>query len=107
MYDTVLEKVQKKHPDEYGQIDKVYKTLESEATHIHLSKTNDSSLLFLNTNVRSKAGDPLRVPVKVYDDGTGIMTSAYYTASTDQGALVWSRDGGPVIPTFKGRRRGP
>jgi hypothetical protein len=105
VYDTVLDKLRTKHPREYEKLPEIYKTIEGNATHIHRSKTHDSSIVMVNQSLCDPNGDPLRIPVKVFDDGTGIMSSAYFSAASDHGELLWSEDDGPIVPEFKGRKR--
>ncbi len=107
VYDTTLVKIAEFHPLEYEQIETVFRTIETDATRLHQSKSNPYALVFINDNVRSPdTGDPLRVIAKVYDDGRGILTTAHYTSSNDQGPLLWSATGGIIVPRFVGKNRG-
>ena len=89
IYDTTKEKIRQKHPREYENWVSVVGTIES-PTRVHKSKTHDRSIVFINDAATSPGGDPMRVPVKVMSDGTGIMGTAHYSSSKDQGILLWS-----------------
>jgi hypothetical protein len=91
VYDTVLEHISEKHPEEFSRINEIYSTIEGAATRIHQSRTNERAIVLVNDDCVSTGGDPIRVPVKVYDDGIGIMSTANFTGSKDQGELLWSR----------------
>lgn len=91
IYNSVLDKIREKHPEEFSPIDEVYSTIEGDATRIHKSRTNASAVVFVNDEATSTSGDPLRVPVKIYADGSGIMSTAHFTSSKDQGELLWSK----------------
>jgi len=88
IYDTTLEKIRAKHPEEYARLQEIYQTIQA-PTRVHKSKTNPRSITLLNSNATSAAGDPLRVPVKIVSDTSAIMTSAYFTEVNDQGPLLW------------------
>lgn len=106
VYDSVLEHVAIQHPEDFQKLDGVYKTIESEATAIHQSRTNPAAVIFVNTNITNSSGDPLLVPVKVYEDGTGIMSTFYCADRRDPGPLLWSTGSGQVVPNFAGKKRG-
>jgi len=89
IYDSVLRHIEEQHPEEFRRILDVYSTI-AEPTRVHQSRTHSRSILFVSDDFVSTGGDPLRVPVKVFSDGTGIMTTAYFTSSKDQGELLWS-----------------
>ncbi len=58
------------------------------------SKTQPSSLVLINELRPNLGGAVLRVPVKVYPDGTGTFKSAYYSGAASHGAVVWRRGDG-------------
>jgi hypothetical protein len=90
IYDSVLEHIKENHPEEFRRIDEVYSTIQG-PTRVHQSKTRENAIVFVNETCVSTGGDPLRVPVKVYSDGSGIMSTANFTSSKDQGELLWSK----------------
>jgi hypothetical protein len=90
IYDSVLRHIEENHPEEFRRILDVYATIEGPTT-VHQSRTHSRSIVFVNEGFVSTGGDPLRVPVKVFDDGTGIMSTAYFTSSKDQGEILWSK----------------
>lgn len=68
----------------------VIKTLEDPCV-VCESKTQPGSLVFVNQVDTNQHGHALRVPVKVYADGTGTFKSAYYSGASSHGKVVWSR----------------
>jgi hypothetical protein len=92
LYDSTLAHIEKYHPEEYKRLPEIIATIEGSATRIHKSKTHPTSIVLVNDNVTSSAdGDPLRLPIKIYDDKSGILSTAHFTSSTDQGPLLWSK----------------
>jgi hypothetical protein len=92
VYNTTLGHIKKFHPTEYQSFSQVESTIEGDATRITKSKTNDKAVLFINDSFTSSGGDPLRIPVKVYDDGHGILSTAYFSSAKDHGEILWEHD---------------
>ncbi len=106
IYEGVLTHIRDDHNEAYARLDEVFSTITGGATHVYQSYTNATSLVFVNTECLGNGGDdPIRVPVKVFDDGKGIMTTAYFASSPNHGVLLWSKDQDAPVPSFKGRRR--
>jgi hypothetical protein len=93
VHDTTLAHIRDKHPQEFALIDQVYATIENSATSVHQSKTNERSLVFVNTGVTSEHGSPLRVPIKRISNDIGILQTAHFSDAKDQGPLLWSQGG--------------
>lgn len=89
IHDTTVEHIREDHPNEYARWPDVVGTIAA-PTHVHRSKTRESSVTFLNERVTSRRGHPLRVAVKLVGDGTGIMSTAHFSKSKDRGELLWS-----------------
>ena len=90
IYDTTLEHIKDDHPEEFSHLDIVYQTIEK-PHRVHKSKTNPRSVILINEECTSASGDPLRVPIKVISATEAIMSTAYFSSSTDQGPLLWSK----------------
>ncbi len=71
VYSTLLEKLKEKHPEELERFEEVAGTVEqpSKKTKIHKSKTHEKSIVFVNPDISSNSGDPVRIPIKVFPDG--------------------------------------
>ena len=78
------------HPAEYRRFGEIVQAVE-DPTRIHRSKTNPIAIVFINDRSTSTEGDPLRVPVKVYADGTGIISTAHFSSTSNQGTLLWMK----------------
>ena len=105
IYDSTLAHIRENHPLEYEKLAEIISTMEGRATHIFGSRTSNTAVVFVNQDVvHPTTGDPMRVPVKVFVDGTGIMSTAYYAAASTHGETLWSKEGGTVKPTFAGKR---
>jgi hypothetical protein len=57
------------------------------------SKTVPGAYLLLNTSAQNASGQILRVPVLPQEDGTNIVTSAYFADATSH-AIIWDRGDG-------------
>ena len=55
------------------------------------SKTRSDSVVFINTFSVNRHGHPLRVPVAVEGSGVGRVSSAYFSASSTHGVVIWKR----------------
>lgn len=88
IYDTTLEHIKGGHPEEFSRLSDVYSTIER-PDRVHQSKTNPRSVLLINDTCTSDGGDPLRVVVKVVSGTEAIMSTAYFSASTEHGQLLW------------------
>lgn len=55
------------------------------------SKTRSDSVVLVNTFSLNQHGHPLRVPVAVKGGGVGWVSSAYYSASSTHGPVIWKR----------------
>ena len=90
VYDSTREHIRNRHRREFERWEDVRGTIEA-ATRIHKSKTHPTSIVFVNDNATSTGGDPMRVPVKVMSTDIGIMSTAHFTRTKDQGDLLWTR----------------
>ena len=52
-----------------------------------------SAVVFVNSKLTTSSGAELRVPVKVFQDKPGIVTSAYYAEANTHGVVIWKRGG--------------
>jgi hypothetical protein len=60
-------------------------------TSVHTSRTSSNSVVFVDAGTTNGSGDPLRVPVKIMGQGTGIVRSAYFASSKSHGDVIWRR----------------
>lgn len=56
------------------------------------SKINPRSVVIINSSLNTSRGHQLAMPVKVYADKSGIMSSAYFMDPKRFGTVLWSRD---------------
>jgi hypothetical protein len=105
IYDSTIAHIKEDHPSDFERFDQVISTIEGDATSIHESRTVKSAVVFVNAEVKNSSGDPLRVPVKVFSDGTGIMSTAYCADAKEHGELLWSREQGAVKDTYVATRQ--
>lgn len=93
LYDSTLAHIEENHPEEARRLPEIISTIEGDATSIHKSKTHPTAIIFVNENsTRESNGDPLRIPVKVYGENKpGIISTAYFSGSSDPGPVLWSK----------------
>jgi hypothetical protein len=80
--------IREHHPTEYKRFSDIVQAVEK-PTRVHKSKVHPTAVVFVNDRSTSTDGDPLRVPVKVYSDGTGIISTAHFSSAATQGPLLW------------------
>lgn len=94
VYDQALDHVKQRHPEVPIELPSLSYALEkaiSDPSHVETSRTGHYT--YVHAGMTNYSGDPLRVVVKVIQETSARMQTAYFASRTGTSFnIVWTRD---------------
>jgi hypothetical protein len=93
LYEETIAHIRLRHPDFPIELPSLTAAIErAVANPTHVEKSYEDSYVFVDSNTVNRAGDPLRVPVKVVAGTSGRVKSAYFASVERPGSIIWTRE---------------